>query len=123
MPWELETRGGARKAGTKTACAVSVAGVEPDAFARGIGRCKQLADGIEEGFELAVVFAFEGMNFAGEFLDGKSHLTKADKGVNDFHAHADRRRTVEDGSRHESAMLGEHVGSKPDVALGCGHIL
>jgi len=84
--------------------------VEPDAFTWRIGRGKELADGIEDDFELLIVAVFQGTDLADEFLGGKGHLAQADERPHDADIDGYVAGAVEDAEKHGNAFLGERVG-------------
>src|SRR6266446_4107721 len=105
-----------------------------------IGRKHQLADGVEDDFELGVIFVFQRRKLAGEFRVGQEHLAQTDKCAHDGDVDSlfpnrsvaspcdqyslsngvpARRidlhgtRTPQDAGEHRDALLGEGVGVAP----------
>ena len=93
--------------------------VKPD-FAFGfIGWGKELANGIEDNFELIVVVTFECADFTGEFFDRESHLAESDEGPHDANVHCDGTRAIENTGEHGHAFLSKGVGEISTTAPSC----
>ena len=88
---------------------------EPDtALLRGLGRGHELADGLQEAGnclvvddELALRARFKFIEPLREFLMAGVRFARFDESAHDIQTHFHRARGVEDGRRHQRAMLGE----------------
>ena len=67
----------------------------------------ELADGIEDEPELAVVFLFDFLQLAGEVGIGAKHLAEADKVPHDGDIYLHAAVAAQDAGKHGDALLGE----------------
>ena len=70
----------------------------------------ELADGVEDRFELEVVFAFEGVELPGEVGVCCEHPAEVDEGTHDLNIDLYGAGAVEDAGEHGDALFGEGVG-------------
>jgi len=83
---------------------------------RGGWRLHELPDGIENGFELGVLFAFQGIEFSGEFVVRRQHLAEFNKRPHDGDVDLDGAAAAEAAGEHGDALFGEGVGRVAAVA-------
>jgi len=88
-------------------------------FARGLGRrSDELADGVEDDAELAVVFFLHFPDLLGEVAVGIHEAAELDEGAHDGDVHLDGPLGPQHAGKHGHALLGEGVGEVfPMLAL------
>jgi len=69
------------------------------------GGCHELADGIEDDAELAIVFPLDFLHLAGESGIRGKHLAEADEGAHDGDVHLDGARSPQNTGQHGNALL------------------
>ena len=77
------------------------------------GCCDELFDGLEDDFEVLVVFGvfgFEGFDFFREQGVGVHQAAELDEGPHDGDVHLHGAGGTEDAGEHGDALLGEDVG-------------
>jgi len=72
-----------------------------------INRLHEFVDGLENDFELFVVFFLEGFKFAGEINVRAEHLPEADESAHDLNIDLNRARAVEQAGKHGHTLLSE----------------
>ena len=87
---------------------------------RGRRRGHELADGVENGLELGIVFSLEAGQFAGKVGVSEEHFTKADKGAHDGDIHLGGAGAAKDAGQHGHALFGEGVGKIGSASVFSG---
>ena len=98
---------------------------EADRPPRLVGWRHESQDGIEDNFELPVVFFLQQFQFAGKFGVGGQHLPQSHEGAHDLDARLRRLLAVQDVGQHQCAVLGEGMRweARITVFLRTGHNL
>src|SRR3990172_7169229 len=91
-------------------------GSESDPSSRRRWRFHQGADRVEDHAKLGVVFPFESVYLAGQFLVGYKHPPHPDKSTYDGDIHLDSPLAVQDAGEHCDTLLGECIGHLPPPA-------
>src|SRR5690242_20389853 len=80
---------------------------ESDSLARLHGRRHELADGVEDDFELRVVPLLQRGELAGELDVSGQHCSQSNERADDLDADLHGSRALEDGREHGHAVLGK----------------
>ena len=75
----------------------------------GLERFHQLTNGIEDDFELGVVFLLERFEFKGKILVRREQLSQSDESAHDFDVDLDGTGTAQDARKHGDTLFGEGV--------------
>src|SRR2546425_10511054 len=85
------------------------ANMKPDLSLWWSWRKHQLADGVEDDFELGVVFVFQRRKLAGQFCVGEEHLAQTDKCAHDRDVNLHGAFAIEHARQHRHALFGERA--------------